>query len=251
MSAEIINESGEPDADGEFKTYDLLIEHAGESYWKFGMTGMRLAKRFSREPNTTRIIIRKLWRHKSEAKASTHESSLFRRHKGDRPFIGKMGPLLGGGNTEVYSHDVANGEIAPHQFKVILINPQGRRETLTCYSDYDPYSRWDTQYSWVEASLFPQFDALLVQEKSDEKKITICSVDHLENVASGRGSSALSKNIALQTLNEFSWVENYASAYKIISAKAPYQPTFASRPVSIGTPGRYLNLLIAKRLAKP
>jgi len=219
MVAEIINESGEPDVEGEHKTYDLLIEHDGTCYWKFGMTCKRIARRFAREPNTTRITIRQLWRHKTEAKASSHENGLFRRHKGDRPFIGKMGPLLGGGNTEVYSHDVVNGEAAPHTFKVVRINPEGWRDTFLCYSDFDPYSRWETQYHWVAGLSGPDFDAYLLTAKSDDRKITVCSTEYLEAVASGRGFTGMSRLAAEQALDEANWVFNYAHSYREITTR--------------------------------
>jgi|GEM_PF-6107218 len=217
MAAEVINESGEPDEEGEPKTYDLLIEREGDCYWKFGMTCKKLARRFAHEPRSTRITVRRLWRHKTEAKALSHENGLFRRHKGDRPCIGKMGPLLGGGNTEVYSHDVANGEPAPHTFTVQSFDPQGGGDRFLCYSAFDPYSRWETQYGWVEAGIRPQFDAYLVAAKSDAKRITVCALEYLELAASGRGYAGLSKRHAEQALGEARWVLSYVDAYREVT----------------------------------
>jgi hypothetical protein len=216
MTAEIINVSGEPDIDGEPKTYDLQIDREGYTYWKLGRTVKSLARRFAREPNTTLITVRQIWRHNTERQAENHEVKLFRRHKGDMPFIGKMGPLIGGGNTEVYSHDVARGEPSPKTFKVLRINPSGWRDTLTCYVDFDPYSRWPTQYNWVPALFCPQFDAVLVTERSDAAKITVCSLDYLADYLNRRHTvdARLSRRVAEGAYEQGQRVWSYADAYR-------------------------------------
>ena len=218
MAAEIRIETNEPDIDGEHKTYDLRIECDGLYYWKIGVTGKRITQRFSKEPSSTIITVRQLWRHKSEIKAASHEEKLFRRYKGSRPFIGKMGPLIGGGNTEVFSHDAINGEPPQATFLAHVIGPDGWGETHRCYVDYDPYSQWHTQYGWIPALIQPQFDAYLIREKSNERKIIVCSVDYLEKLFPYQGHvcSQISRRVAEKALDEALWVISYADAYQEI-----------------------------------
>lgn len=61
--------------------------------------------------------------------------------KGISPYIGKVGPLIAGGNTEVFSHDALNGMAAPAMFKVDLIDPRGMTERFNVYCDFDPWSK--------------------------------------------------------------------------------------------------------------
>lgn len=214
MTATIENISGEPDIDGEPKTYDILIEHKGHRYFKFGMTSQALRRRFASEPAETLITIRRIWRHKTVQKAEIHERRLFRTHKGDLPFIGKMGPLVKGGNTEVFSHDVMNGEAAPHTFKVVLYSESGFPDRFMRYADYDPFSRWETQYFWVKTFNAPAFEAVVVPQDSDHLTLTVASVSWLEDLASGAlGFSKRKRLWADEALSKFEVVTGYDTAY--------------------------------------
>lgn len=225
MAATIIYETTESDIDGEPKTYDLLIENGDYSYWKFGSTSRTLKKRFAREPSDTKITIRRLWRHKSILRAESHERGLFRKHKGDRPFIGKMGPLIGGGNTEVYSHDVAMGEPPPCTFDVLAYDPTGFPNRMKGYADFDPWSRWDVQYRWVPSLIGPSYDAMVVREKSTSQRVVICSSALLDEITDGqRCVSGISKRLAECALNDGCWVSSYADAYHQV-ARSPTSTT--------------------------
>lgn len=213
----IINESGEPDVDTEPKTYDIEIEHEGELYWKLGMTCQSLAKRFKANPPSVTITIRQIWRHRTEAQAVRHEQSLFRKYKGDMPFIGKMGPLLRGGNTEVFSHDVVRGEPPPKTFDAFVFNDLGWRDKYKCYVEYDPYSRWETQYGWVPCLLGPQFTAVAVREKSTVSRLVVCSVEHLENIIRGqRYTPSISKRVAERARDEGHYVHSYGETFGVL-----------------------------------
>jgi hypothetical protein len=214
--ATIVNLSGEPDIDGEPKTYDLEIEHEGERYWKLGLTCQTIAKRFRAEPRTTRIVVRQLWRHKTVVKAEAHEQKLFRLHKGDLPFIGKMGPLVKGGNTEVFSHDAVGGRAPPATFKAVVFGSDGWSDTHVCHLDYDPYSRWETQYRWVPALVEPQELSMVIETKSSLDTLVVCTVEHLEKIAEGRVSGPVSRTNAQRLLEQGRYVGTYSEAYRTL-----------------------------------
>lgn len=108
--ANIENISETEDSSNGWKVYYLKILADGDEFYKIGVCKGSVKKRFSKEPNETVIKILKIWPHDSESKAYQHESKLFKDYPGDRPYIGRCGPLKFGGNTETYSHDVIGGQ---------------------------------------------------------------------------------------------------------------------------------------------
>lgn len=212
----ITNDSGVDDAPSGWRTYYVEITVAGCSYYKVGHTNRSVARRFAEEPEACSVRILNIWPHTTEAKCLGHEERLLRT-KGDRPFIGKMGPLSRGGNTEVYTHDVLNGAPGPETFKVVRIDKHGHRDILTVYVDYDPYEPFAIEYAWVADQRAPSFPALLVRERCDANKITVVSADFAAECIERPGLTVLSRRAAQAAIDEGFYVSTYAEAYAAVN----------------------------------
>ncbi len=210
MTATLIFSEGVQEIADRPKVYDIEISHLGEIYWKIGLTSKSLRKRFAAEPSSTVITVRQLWHFASIERAEAREASLLRKFKCQSPYIGKMGPLVGGGNTEVFSHDGINGHAAPIQFKVVLIDEDGYKTAFSTFWDFDPWSRWSTRYSWVDGLIEPPFHAHLIIDKSTQDKIVVCSTDLLEQIVEERrGRAGISWAYAQEILDYNAVVTTY------------------------------------------
>lgn len=118
----IENLSGTVDRPDVFHTYYLRIATADGVFHKFGYCKGTVAHRYRKEPKGASITVLALWPHASEAAALRHEEKLVKTYPGLRPYIGQCGPLIHGGNTEVYCHDVMGQEPPPPSYIVRMVS---------------------------------------------------------------------------------------------------------------------------------
>lgn len=186
-----INESGIDDNDTGWKTYYVKFSIDGDKdFYKFGKCQGAVKKRFQREKEILRLSVQKIWQHNTEDDALRHEESLFRKHKGDRPFIGSLGPLKHGGNTEVYSHDVFGDQEPPETYIAKLWSIESYGELKLVYAD------WNPQEEFVHLCKFPlkHFDGpedigegkwYLVPTLSTSERVALATSDFLEKIQNG------------------------------------------------------------------
>lgn len=179
--AKVTNLSGQEDVAGVPKTYYLRIKAFGRDFYKFGHTGQRIADRFKKEPLACEIEIVDLWLHKTLTQALVLEARLDRKYRkaGFLPYIGKVGPLRGGGNTEVYTHDVLGGEPAPETVLIRAWSERGWDESHRFAPQFDPYAPFSYRPFWVENYYAPATPSLLMPQQSRDGKLVVADYGYL------------------------------------------------------------------------
>lgn len=182
----IENLSGIDDDPKTPKTYYIRITAVGRQFWKFGVAHSTVRRRYASCLGVEKIDILNIWPHKTLEKAKAHEARLFRENKGDMPYIGRCGPLPNAGNTEVYSHDVLNGEKPPAHYFVRVLSLESYPFLLVAYDGEDPRTPYRHLHGivrymdWMEGpepSL--EGDYLQVPANSSFDRITIATEAYL------------------------------------------------------------------------
>jgi hypothetical protein len=215
--ATVTNLSGVEDADGVPKTYYLRIRAFGRTFYKIGLTERSIARRFCKEPATCVIEILRLWHHKTLLKAEAHEARLFRENKHVwKPYIGRVGPLRGGGNTEVFIYDVLGGEAQPTMMNVWCFDREGWKEEHAIYTDVDPYRCFSFKPRWVQRYYAPQTLSLLLPRESREDRIAVADFIMLEGAIKGTHRSNLPHKSVVAALDGGYIVNDYMSLAKTV-----------------------------------
>lgn len=161
-----------------WKTYYVCLTVDGRKHFKFGVCRGKVANRFLREPDSLQVTVLKVWEHPTESAAHFHEECLFREYVGDRPYIGRCGPLTKGGNTETYSHDVLSGESPPKRFIVRMLS----EDDLTLYTygyaernPKEPYRHLHRVVKYMDYSFGPEGQSYFqVPGLSHPDAVTLC-----------------------------------------------------------------------------
>lgn len=205
--ATVINQSGKEDAKGVYKTYYLRILHKGRFFWKIGQTVNRIQDRFKKEPPECEIVIVDLWHHTTALKCDNHEAKLFKLYKsGALPYIGKTGPLRGGGNTEVFCHDVMGGEAPPERVQVVAWNEDGWQDRYEFFADFDPYELFPTGFAWLQRYYAPPTLSYLVPNESSEKRIVVADCALVQSIDDGTGWNNIIKKKSIKAALEASFI---------------------------------------------
>lgn len=226
MAATILNVSGVEDLDAGYKTYYIRITTDDGVYFKIGRCAGSVKKRYLKEPSDTTIEILKLWVHKTEDKAMSHEERLLKSNPGDRPFIGKCGPLTKGGNTETYSHDVIGGEKPPFNYIVRMYSMRQMRLHAVAYpsnNPRNPYMHLHGTVRYMDYSFGPEDTIegsyLQVPSLSHPKSVTIATEEFLTAILE-RGYTGMQKKHAKDALDRYIIVYDWAD-YSKMSFEAP------------------------------
>ena len=231
--ATIINLSGVDDTKEGYKTYYVRIIYDDVAYYKIGKCKGCVTRRFAREPDTTIIEILNIWNHTTENKAFTHEHKMLEKDfkHGDRPFFGRCGPLTKKtmGNTEVFSHDVLNGEPAPFTYLVRIFYENMVTTYTTGYADNNPKEPWSWLYGevrYMDFAFGPQdHDQGLIYQVpllSHENTVTLATHDYLHDshpdsnyFPSKIYSRPLTKKIAHHALDQSIIIYDWKDYYKM------------------------------------
>lgn len=211
MVATIINQEKFEEIDASWKTYYLKILADNSEFYKFGVCGGSIRKRYSREPESTVIEVIEVWPHKTEGKALTHERKLFKTYPGVRPYIGKCGPFKYGGNTETYCHDVLGGEAPPDTYIVQMVSHENGQIYTQAFCNENPlstYKHLGGQYKYMAYAFGPEYNSecsyLQVADLSNESAVVLATEDYLNDIVEGRTwhSRKLSRGVANDALRE-------------------------------------------------
>lgn len=182
MAAQVINNSGVPDVPTGWRSYYIRIRADGADHFKFGISGRSVKSRYSKEPSSTEIEVRRIWMHETEREALQNEAALLAKHLGDRPYFGRCGPLQKGGNTETYSHDVLAGEPPPPNYIVRMIGDEGQELYATGYVDRnpkEPYRDRCGQVGYMEYAFGPRGTYLQIPWLSHPKAVTLATTTYV------------------------------------------------------------------------
>jgi hypothetical protein len=178
------------DVNSGFKTYYIRIEAHGATFFKFGKCTGSVKKRYSREATDVRIDVLQIWSHHSMEAAERHEVQLHRKHKGNRPFIGRCGPFKNGGNTECYSHDVLAGSPPPETYIARLFSvATGVGVDVEAFCDFDPripYYHLIGEVGYMNLVIGPggheEGGFVQVAELSSSKTVVLATRDFLNSI---------------------------------------------------------------------
>ncbi len=221
MAATIFNVSDVEDADSGYKTYYIRITTDDGVYYKIGRCAGSVKKRYSKEPSDTTIEILKLWEHKTEDKAISHEERLLKSNPGDMPFIGKCGPLTKGGNTETYSHDVMGGGPPPFSYIARMYSMRETRLHAVAYpsnNPRDPYMHLHGKVRYMDYSFGPEDtdegSYLQVPTLSHPKSVSLATEEFLTAILE-HGYTGMSKKHAKDALDRYILVFDWADYSKM------------------------------------
>ena len=207
----------EDDSDG-WKTYYIRIVVLGCIFYKIGRCKGSVKNRFHQEPRDTLIQIIRIWQHKSEALSCKHEAKLEKEGNGFRPYIGRCGPLVHGGNTEVYPYDLMGGESPPINYIARMhSNRYGELHTRALVDSecIDSYRYLEGEVRYMDYAFGPK-DAgegayLQVPLASNRKIVTVATEEQLEQYVSSSGRS-----------KERKWAEDALDRYVMVSSWSDY-----------------------------
>lgn len=232
MAATVENLSDGIDAQDVWKTYYVCIRVDGDLHYKFGTCKGTIKRRYAKEPAKTEVQILKIWHHPTEQAAFLHKEQLFEEFPGDRPYIGRCGPLVHGGNTDTYSHDVMGGESAPHTYIVRLYSLQeGCLHTLG-YSGFNPRKKYHLLYGtvkYMEYSFGPEESVegpyLQVPQLSSEDSVTIATANYLEDLSEGQVyTRGFPKKWAFDALERYITIRYWSDYCHMEFEGAPFKP---------------------------
>lgn len=167
-----------------WKTYYVCLTLDGRKHFKFGVCHGKVADRFRREPESLHVQVLRVWEHPNASAAYSHEELLFREHLGDRPYIGRCGPLTKGGNGETYSHDVLGGEPPPKRFTVQMLSEDDFTLYTYGYADRnpkEPYRHLHGKVKYMDYSFGPEGQSYFqVPGLSHPDTVTLCDGWHLQ-----------------------------------------------------------------------
>lgn len=214
-----------------WKTYYIRIVVLGRVFYKIGRCKGSVQYRFRQEPKETLIQIIRIWSHKSEALSCKHEAQLEKEGNGFRPYIGRCGPLIHGGNTEVYPYDLMGGESSPINYiasmhskrhGVLYTRALADSECIDCYRYLEGEVRY-MDYAFgpndVEEGAYLQVPLV-----SNQMIVTVATEGQLEQYASSYGRSK-ERKWAKDALDRYvvvsSWSDYYSFSFEGPESKVP------------------------------
>jgi len=108
-----------------------------------------------------------------------------RKHRktGFLPCIDRAGPLRDGSNTEVYTHDVLGGELAPETVSIRFWSERGWDESHRFAPQFDACWTFSYRPFWVENCYAPPTPSLLMLQQTRDGKLVVADYGYLTRAA--------------------------------------------------------------------